>query len=369
MKFTVKKSNFSKALGQVARVVGTRATLPVLSNVLINADKELIKLSATDLEVAITAKTTGEIEKSGLITVSARLLSDFISNNTDDTIDFELSDNNTLKLKSNHFKANIPGISAEEFPTVPEIAKDYLCKLKNDDLLDSIKKVLISTANDETRPVLAGIYFQFEGKILTLAATDSFRLAEKKIELEEAVESKKFIVPSRTMAEVLRLISGAENTEYITVYPTDNQIAFKIGETEVVSRLIEGAFPNYVQIIPISSKYKIAVDYNELVSAVKMTSIFAKIGTNNIKLKLQDKELIISSMASQAGDAESKIPAESDGKEIQIAFNSRYVLDVLQVLGQGKIIFELNDEMSAGVIKAEKDSGYTYIVMPLKIDE
>lgn len=370
MKFTVLQSNFIKALNQVGRVVGARTTLPVLGNVLIFADKGKIKLAATDLEVAITSYAPGKIDEPGQLTVPARLLTDFVANNRDESIDFETKKDseNVLRLKSKHYKANITGISAEEFPTIPDLPDEYFAEIKNSDFSDSIKKVAIAPANDETRPVLAGIYFHFSDNNLTLAATDSFRLAEKKLELEQKIEEKKFIVPGRTMNEILRLMTGGEAGGNIRISSAENQIAFKIGDTEVVSRLIEGAFPNYSQIIPSATKIKISVDYSEFVAAVKMSSLFAKNSANNIRIGTGESEVSISSIASEAGDATSKVSAEVSGGEIKIAFNVRYVLDVLQVIPQDKVILEFNDDQSAGVIRSGKDKSYTYIVMPLKLD-
>jgi len=367
MKFTALQSNFAKSLNQVGRVVGTRTTLPVLGNILISAKKGKIRLSATDLEVAITSQATGKVEEDGELTVPARMLSDFITNNRDESINFETK-NTTLHLKSEHFEANINGISAEEFPSIPSLPKELFCDIAKDDFSDAIKKVLIAPANDETRPVLAGVYFQFKDKILTLAATDSYRLAEKKIELGESVEEKKIIVPARTMNEVLRLISS-ENVPKIAISSTENQISFKIGETEVVSRLIEGAYPNYSQIIPTSSKIKVIADSAELVSAVKMSALFAKNSANNIRVETVKDSLIIKTIASETGDSTSKINCEISGGNIKVAFNARYLLDVLQVLSDSKVILEFNDDASAGVVRSEKDKEYTYIVMPLKIDE
>lgn len=369
MKFTVLKSNFGKALNNVSRVVSTRTTLPVLNNILISAGKNKIRLSATDLEVAITSQSIGKIEVEGELTIPARLLSDFVTNNSDESIEFHVKNENILSLKSEHFEANITGISAEEFPTVPELPKEQFCELNAAAFAENIKKVGIAPANDETRPVLAGIFFHFNDKELTLAATDSFRLAEKKMELGESIEEKKLIVPNRTMNEVCRLISAIEGAENISISSTENQVAFKIGETEVVSRLIEGAFPNYTQIIPTSSKINVTVGHHEFVSAVKMSSLFAKNAANNIRIKTDDKCILVSSIASETGESVSRVEAEISGGGVKVAFNARYVLDFLQVIPQDKVVLELNDNVSAGVFKSEKDSSYTYIIMPLRIDE
>lgn len=367
MKFKVIQSNFAKALNQVSRVVGSRTTLPVLSNVLVIAEKGKIKLAATDLEVAITTQTMGKIEEEGSLTVPSRLLSEFILNNNDESIEF-VSVENSLKLKSDRYEANINGISAEEFPTIPLLPKELFCSIKKEDFINAIKKVIIAPANDETRPVLAGIYFKFEGKELTLASTDSYRLCEKKVELEKSVEEKKFIVPARTMSEVLRLVSGAEDAKDVSISSTDNQVQFKIGETEVVSRLIEGAFPNYSQIVPTDSKVKVSAKYADFSSAIKMTALFARNSANNIRIKVSKEELSISTMASETGDAKSKVPAEVSGGELEIAFNVKYISDVLPVIQSDKILLEFNDSSTAGLIKSDQDPNFIYIIMPLKLD-
>ncbi len=368
MKFTCEQGNFLKALNQVSRIVSSRTTLPILSNILISVTKDKIFLSSTDLEVAVTAQAEGKIEQEGKLTIPARLLSDFITNNHDKTINFSTPKENILNLKSEHFEAKITGISAEEYPTIPEMPKENVLNIESKELLEATKKTVIATANDETRPVLAGIYFQFDGNVLTMAATDSFRLAEKKIALKEEINDKKFIVPMRTMTEVLRLMSSIEG-DSVTISFTENQIAFKIGNTEVVSRLIEGAFPNYAQIIPANFKISIVADFVTLNDAVKMSALFSKNSANNIKLNIKDGALTIISEAAETGEATSKIPAEVTGGDITVAFNARYILDVLQILSSEKITINLNDESSAGMITTKDDKDYLYIAMPLRLDQ
>lgn len=368
MKITVLQTNIARVLGVTGRIVGTRTTLPVLSNILIRAEKGKIKLSATDLEVGITTVTIGKIEEEGEITLPARLLSDFILNNKDESI--EITTKGTIaEIKSEHFEATIHGIAAEEFPSVPEASKERFAVLSRSTLIDALKKINIAPANDDTRPALAGVFFQFEGKNLTIAATDSYRLAEKKIHLTEAVEDRKMIVPSRTMNEVLRISSSSESIEEIGLNATDNQVSFKIGDTYIVSRLIEGSFPNYAQIIPASSKIKVLVKQSELSSAVKMSSLFAKeSANNNIKLSVGNNLLTILSAASQSGSAKSIISAETTGGEVEVAFNARYILDVLSVLGDDQVSLEFNDSSSAGVVRSVKDKDYIYLIMPLKLE-
>lgn len=367
MKATILQANFAKALSQVSRIISTRSTLPVLGNVLITAKKGKISFSATDLEVGISTQVAGKVEEEGELTVPARLLSDFILNNSDDTI--EVTTNETkMHLKSEHYEANISGISAEEFPTVPDAPKELFCSINRVDFVDAVKKVIIAPANDETRPTIAGVFLNFDGKSLTLVATDSYRLAEKKLDLPEIVAERKIIVPTRTMAEVLRLLGSIE-TDNISIAATDNQIFFIIGEVKVVSRIIEGAYPNYRQIIPTDFKIRVVANYKEYQSAIKMAALFAKDAANNIRVKTADKNLVISSALAQTGDATSNVPAEIVGGEVQVAFNARYILDVLPVMSGEKISLHLNDSTTAGLIASEADKDFIYIVMPLKIDE
>jgi len=369
MKFTVMQPLLLKAINQVSRIVGSRTTLPVLSNILIKAGKGKILFSSTDLEVAITSTLSGKVEAEGDITVPARLFSDFVANNNDESIEFNLAKNNQLGLKSTHFEANISGISAEEFPTIPSTTKDQFMSIPKDNLTDAIKKVVFASAIDETRPVLAGVLFEFKGKTLTLAATDSYRLAEYKLEMTEKSEEKKFIVPTRTMTEVLRLISATTEENDIKISSTENQIAFRIAETEVVSRLIEGAYPNYAQIIPESSKITVSAGLDEFSKAVKMSALFARNLSNNIQIESNQGKLIISSINSEIGESKSTVEAEISGGDIKIVFNSRYFIDMLPVLSGDKIHLGFNDEMSPGLIGTPGQKHYVYIVMPLKIKE
>lgn len=366
MKFIILQSNIAKGLNNVSRIVSSRTTLPVLSNILVSAKKGKITFSSTDLEVGITTLTNGKVEEEGELTAPARLLSDFILNNNDESVAVGV-ENNQMTLKSDKFEAKITGISAEEFPTIPDSPKEIYCTISRDEFLNALKKVLIATATDETRPTLAGVYFDFAGKKLTLAATDSYRLAENKIVLDEEVAEKKAIVPTRTMTEVMRLLS-TENVEKIKIAFTENQVFFMIGETRLVSRIIEGAFPPYAQIIPKDFKVKVLVDYKEFVSALKMVSLFAKDAANNIKLTTKKEELTVASAETQSGGANSHIKAKTEGGEIEVSFNVRYLQDVLQVVSTDSVIIKLNDSAAAALIEFEKEKGFLYIVMPLKTD-
>ena len=366
MKALVLQSNFSHALNAISRIVSTRTTLPVLGNILIDTTGGKLSLSATDLEIAMTAETAGKVEDEGKITIPARLLIDFVTNNSDENIAINLKDL-TLGLKSEHYEANIKGITAEEFPTIPKAPKSKFCSIKSDDLYDALKKVVMACANDDTRPVLAGVYMKFDGKNLILAATDSYRLAEKKLNLQEAVEKKEIIVPARAMNELLRLLPG-EKSGNVDIIVDENQVFFLISDIQIVSRLIEGAFPNYEQIIPKEEKISVKSNLSETMAAIKMSALFAKDIANNIKLKISKDTLQISSTAKEIGDTTSQIKAAVSGGDVEIAFNARYLLDALTILPGEEVLMGFNDDSSPGVIKTKEDKSYIYLVMPLKID-
>jgi DNA polymerase-3 subunit beta len=368
MKIVVLQSNFAKGLNQISRIVGSRATLPVLNNVLISAKKGKIQMSATNLEVGISTQVIGKIEEDGELTLPVRLLSDFVLNNKDESIEL-VTEAASGKLKSEHFEATIQGISAEEFPTVPKPPTEVVAKISRTKLIDAFKKVNIAAATDETRPVLAGIYCQFSGNKLTLAATDSYRLAEKKITLETEVAEQNLIVPLRTAAEVLRLISTEDGVEDVNISAKENQISFSVGNTYIVSRLIEGAFPNYSQIVPESFKITAKTKLSDILSAVKMSSLFARdSANNNVRVIVKKNDLTISSIVSESGTAKSSIASETTGGDVEIAFNARYMLDILNVISDEEIILNFNESTAAGAIKTPKDPDYFYIIMPLKLD-
>jgi len=367
MKATIIQANFAKALNSVSRVVSNRTTLPVLNNVLIEAKDGKLNMSATDLEIAISAKIIGKVDSDGIITIPARLLSDFVLNNKDKNIDISLSGLN-LNLKSEHFEANIKGIDAEEFPTIPSSDMKSFVKIKTTELTEAIRKVAFAAANDDTRPVLAGVLFKFTGKELLLAATDSYRLAEAKIEVEGAKEEREIIVPARTLNELNRVLSSVELDGEVEIIIDETQIFFTVADIRLVSRLIEGSFPNYNQIIPDSSKISLSADIAETLSALKMSALFAKDIANNIKLHVKKGELVIKSAAGESGDTTSKIKAESSGGNLEIAFNARYLIDVMNILSGKKVEMKFNDDSSPCIITCDKDKNYLYLAMPLKTD-
>ena len=362
------RENLSAGLNVVGRSVGGRSSLPVLSNILIKTEKGGLKLSATDLEIGINTWIGAKVDDEGAITVPARLLMDYITNNNDKKVDLTLKGLD-LNLSSDHFKVNIKGIDASEFPLIPEVKRKTEIFCQEQDFSQAIRKTIVAVAMDESRPVLAGLYFNIKGDSLKIVATDSYRLAEQKINLLKKVDEEiSFIIPMRPMAEILRILDGTY--EKISIYPGENQVEFVIGKTTLVSRLINGSFPDYGQIIPTTSTTSVSVNNSEFLGANKMAQIFAKDSANNIKLKLKSpSEISVSAASAHLGDNVSKVLGDVSGKELEISFNAKFILDVLQVLKSEKVKIDLSTASAPGLIFAEKDPGYLYVIMPIRTDE
>lgn len=367
MKLSCTQENLAKGLSIVSRSVGTRATLPVLNNILLQTDKGRLKLSATDLEIGIHTWIGAKVEMEGGITVPARLLQDYVNNNTDKTITLELNES-TLKLESDRFKANINGIEASEFPLIPEVKKSVEIEVNTGELSSAIGKTVVATALDESRPVLAGVYFYNKDGVMKIVATDSYRLAEYSLTLiKKDIKEFKFIVPQRTMAELGRILANSGEKAIIT--PGENQVEFLMQDTILVSRLIEGSFPDYEQIIPKESKTTIEVSTSEFNNAIKMASLFARESANNIKLKITAPEKIeILATSSHIGDNISTVTGNIKGDSLEIAFNAKFFLDCLAVINSEKITLDMLSNVSPGIIRG-KEANYLYVIMPLRIDE
>ena len=368
MKISCTQENLNKGLGIVGHMVAGRTTLPVLNNILLKVEKGRLNLAATDLEIGISTWIGAKVDKEGAVTVPARLFTEYVTTNTDKTINLELKET-TLRLSSDHFKANIKGIEASEFPLIPEVKEGPKIEIQQADFKDGILKTVFACALDETRPVLSGVYLKIMQNKLKMVATDSYRLAEKTTNLASRVDKQiDFIVPGRTLAEVGRLIDGS--LEQVEIMVGENQVQFKLGPTILISRLIEGSFPDYEQIIPKNTITKSVVKNKELQNAIKMASFFARDSANNIKLRLKKpKNLNIIAVSAQLGDNTSELQAEISGEDLEIAFNAKFILDCLNILTSEEVTLELAGSLSPGMLRSKDDKNYLYIIMPLKLEE
>ncbi len=373
MKLSCHQENLNRGLSIVGRAVATRSTLPITQNILLSAEKSRLKLAATNLEMATTCWIGAEVKKEGDITVPARLLIDFVNSLPNDLIEINLPANSRiLELKSGHFQAHIHGIDAADFPPIPQISDGVTTTIEAASLREGIAQVAFAAATEESRPVLTGINTEFDGEQLNLVAADGFRLAVHKTTLVSPVSVKTtVIVPARTFNELNRLLSEQEEPVEITVNEKKSQVLFRLKNAELVSQLIQGSFPNYSQVIPQSYTTRAVLDINEFLRVTKMSSIFARDASGIVRLvvtpgtELAPGKVTVSAQAEEVGDNVGEIDALTDGEEAKIAFNVKYLSDVLSVLSQTQVALELTTPSSPGTIRPIGVDNYVHVVMPM----
>lgn len=360
MKLQVTQENLSKALNTVARVASGRNTLPILSNVLIKTVGTRLSVAATNLDIAITTFVGAKVAKEGSITVPARLMQDFISSLPSGVVDLTL-DENKLGIVSEKYQSTINGVPAEEFPVMPAIKDANTWSISAPILKNGLNQVVMAASNDEARPILTGVLFHtIEGKLYA-AATDSYRLAEK--ELTSSKKDIKLLVPANAMQDLLRIISDYDGD--VLVEHDDQQVLFKAGDVELVTRLIEGNYPDYQKLIPKSFATTATLDTAEFTNITKVSSLFARESAGSITIHVAGKQVSIRSIASQLGENTAAADAETTG-EGDITLNSRYVLDALGALNGQKVTFGFNGKLEPSVLKDPEQKDYLHVIMPLK---
>ena len=374
MKLTCLQENLNRGLLCVGRAAATRTTLPITNNVLLATDEGRLKLVATNLEMAITYWLGAKVEAEGAITVPAKLLNEFVASLPSDKINISLSPRTkTLQLKCARFEARISGVDAKDFPPIPNVEDGIITSVEAEALRKGIEKVVFAAAADEARPVLTGINAEFEGSTLTLAAADGFRLAVYKMPLATPVEKKTTaIIPAKTLAELNKMVTEQEEPVEIRLNTGKGQILFKLKDIELVSQLVQGSFPQYSQLIPQSSTTRAVVDIAQFLRATRTASIFARDGSNIIRLvitpgvKEMPGKLTVSARSEEIGDNVGEVDALVQGEEAKIAFNSKYLMDILNVLhDSSQVAREVTSPSSPGVFRPVGLDNYIHVVMPM----
>jgi DNA polymerase-3 subunit beta len=362
MQLQVTQENLNKALGMVARVANTRGTLPVLANVLIKTVSGRLSIAATNLDIAITHYIGAKVAEEGAITVPARLMQDFVSSLPAGVIDLKLDDYK-LNIATDQYQSVINGVSAEEFPVMPAITQGKSWTVPANELKKSLQQVVIAASGDEARPVLTGVYLHTSDGKLYMAATDSYRLAEK--ELSKLKEEVDLLVPVTAMQDLLRIVNDTEDD--VTVTSDEQQVLFQVGDVELVARLIEGKYPDYRKLVPQKFETTAVLKRADLLNAAKISSLFARESAGSITLNVDEttQELSIRSVASQLGENTAKAAAKVTGGG-SITLNSRYLLDALHVLSGDEVSFCFNGKLEPSVLKDPGSSDYLHIIMPLK---
>ncbi|HLD31391.1 MAG TPA: DNA polymerase III subunit beta [Patescibacteria group bacterium] len=374
MRFICTKENLSYTLDLVSGVASKQANLPILLNIYIKAEESGVRLSATNLEVAIRANLRAKVERTGTFTIPAKTLTDFVHLLPEEQVELEL-EGNELKINCGTSSTKIKGMPADEYPVVPEVEENHAYAIKVDDLKKGLSQVVMAVAKNEIRPELAGVYLgfftdRFPG--LILAATDSYRLAEKKLEVAQGKDEVRCILPARAVYEMIRLLglgNGKQGESQARLWVSDNQLALRYDDFEMTSRLIDGKYPEYSQIIPDKFKTTAILSLEEVVKKIKAASLFTTTGVNAVSFDINAGQgtLNISSTNTQTGEHASEIDADITGEENSILLNHRYVLDGLQNMDDDRVGFMVNSGDSPCLFKSQKDGdSFLYIVMPIR---
>lgn len=363
MKLQVTQENLNKALATVGRVANSRGTLPVLANVLIKTVNNRVSVAATNLDIAITHYIGAKVEEEGAITAPARLMQDFVGSLPGGIIDLKL-DEFRLHIATDQYQSTINGVSAEEFPVMPAITVGKTWAVPVGVLKKALQQVVVAASSDEARPVLTGVYLHAGDGKLFMAATDSYRLAEK--ELMAYKDPVNLLVPVSAMQDLLRIVGDTEASD-VSVTSDGQQVLFKVGDVELVARLIEGKYPDYRKLIPASFATTAALKRADLLNITKVSSLFARESAGSITIHLDEtkQEVSIRSVASQLGENTATAVAKITG-EGSITLNSRYLLDALHVLNGEEVSFCFNGKLEPSVLKDPAASDYVHIIMPLK---
>ncbi len=373
MKLSCLQENLNHGLNQVGRAAAARTTLPITSHVLLATDQGRLKLVATNLEMAISCWIGAKVEEEGTITVPARLLNEFVASLPNDKIEMNLTARTkTLGLKCARFEARVSGTDAKDFPPIPKVEDGVTTSVDVEALRQGIGQVVFAAASDESRPVLTGVSAEFDGDLLTLAAADGFRLAVHKLPLATTVSEKTTaIIPARTLSELNRLMAEQEEAVEIKVNTAKSQIMFRLKDIDLVSQLVQGSFPQYDQLIPQKYSTRAVVDVAQFLGAAKTASIFARDGSGIVRLMITpggDKapgKLSISARSEEIGDDVGEIDAIVQGDEAKVAFNGKYLADVLGVLREQQVALEVTSPSSPGVFRPVGTDNYVHVVMPM----
>lgn len=362
MDLKLTQENLSKALSIVARVASGRSTLPILSNILLKTNANRLQLSATNLDIAITEFVGAKVTKEGSITVPARLMQDFVSNLPSGTVSLTQKDNH-LDIKTENYSSTLNGISAEDFPVMPLISNGKKWEINSSILKNALHQVVGAASGDDARPILTGVFFSSHDKKLFVAATDSYRLAEKT--QNDIKDDIKMLIPVSAAQELLRVLD--DNDDKVQVTSDGQQVRFQTSRTELIARMIEGEYPDYQKLIPKKFICSATTNRAELINITKVSSLFARESAGSIILKLEkdNGKITVASVASQVGENSSSTKAEvnMDG---ELTLNSRYLLEGLQALEGDQVEVNFSDKLDPLLLRNPKSKDYLHIVMPLK---
>lgn len=375
MKFTCTRENLIYSLELVSSLAGRQVNLPILNNILIKTNDTGVELISTNLEISIKSYLRAKVEEKGEYSLPAKTLLEYVKLLNNEQVEL-IKENNEIKVICGNDSTKIKGMDAEEFPVIPEIEEKTSFTFDVEKIRQGIMKTVLATSKNEIRPELSGLFFNFFSerfdKGLVIAATDSYRLAEIKVDIEQGEKNNiKTIVPAKTALEIVRLLQIGKNQsgeKNVRLWVSDNQIAIRYGNFELTSRIIDGNYPDYTQIIPENFKTKAVFDKDLMINRIKAASLFTTEGVNSVSFdfNVSQKNIAVSSMSTQKGEHSSEFDAELEGEENSILLNYRYVLDGVQNIDGEEIVFKMNNADSPCLFSEKDKDKYLYIVMPIR---
>jgi len=374
MKLTVSQAQLAHGLGVVSRAVSPRSTLPVLANILMATDEGRLRLSATNLELGITCWIGAQVEQEGSVTIPSRIFSDLVNALPGDKVDLALtSRTQTLNIHCGTSNFDIKGIDADEFPPMPIPDLSSAVELNISDFKEMIHQVGFAASTDEARPVLQGVLLEIDDNQMSLAATDGFRISVRSAQLSHPVSNPvKVIIPARSLSELARIAINGNETISMVIPPDRGQAIFHLKEAELVTQLIEGSFPDYRAIIPPSFKTRMVISTSEFLKACRQSEIIAREGNNVIRLNLQPGadapgSIEFSTQSEEMGSGEVVVDANIEGPQLLIAFNVRFLCEVLEVINTPNTVLETNANNTPGLITPVGDDSYKHVIMPMHL--
>jgi DNA polymerase III subunit beta len=375
VKVSCLQENLHKGLGIVARAVSSRSTLPVLNNILLATDQSRLKLSATDLTIGITTWIGAKVDEEGTTTVPAKLLTEFVNSLPPERIDMELNvRTQTLNLKCSRFESNIKGLDAQDFPLIPSAGADNKVTLEPGVLRAIINQVAFAAATDESRPVLTGVLARFDDGKLTLAAADGFRLSVRTGNVSSGKSpAASVIIPARALIELSRIIGDDEEHVEVTITKNRNQAIFHTSQSELVTQLVEGSYPDVLALVPKAHSTRTVVGTVDLQKAVRLASLFARDASNIVRITIEPGgdltpgRMVVSATSAEMGDQVGEIDATVNGPAIEIAFNAKYLSEVLNVMDAAQVAIETNSPDKPGIFKPVGSDDFVHVIMPMHI--
>lgn len=367
MKFAIAQKDFLESIQTVQRAVSNKNTLPILSGILIKAESDRLKLVATDLEIGIECYINAEIITGGEIVLPANHLSSIIRELPSKTVEINCNlETRSAEIVCGNSRFQINGYPGDDFPMLPKVEEGTQITLRQSLLKEVIEQVKIATSNDETQPFLNGALLRVDGNEFVMASTNSYRLAQRKDVLESDVAYKfDVILPNKTLDEMARLLDDSVET-MVTIQVTMNQILFQMENITVISRLIEGRFPNYEQVIPKNTTTFIKIDRKELFQAAKRVALIATSNSNIIKVNILNSTIILESMNLEIGQAHEELTVSMDGPDIEISFNAAYLMDSLKVINSDEVELCFGGKLNPFIVKPVSDIDYTYVISPIR---